>query len=1170
MSQQRFFEIDQAIYHGPQLKPGASYRLAIGWNGPDLSNESMVKSKQVKPSDNDGDSFQCIWSLPSTGKRFFNRLPDQVSITIQYHRVHIKWTDVVMFTLDCAKDYKMEDVILNRPGDSQLVLRAAIVGNPAALAPPVPNITAVTSEAAAHDALATSSSTATTNSLSTARSSAPLDAQLVADQTENVFASLPVPKPSPVVTMVDQVSGPVTRASEAASTLNAGFPMLLDVLERFMKIGDVLAQAHPIAAAAWSVVNVAWQIIKANSALDGSVQGLVTNMHDTCQLVACYESGHPNLQEAVQAVLHQVVKGGYILKKYGKVYNQRFSSFKTYFSNLQQDVDACSSELESLHKKLSEHTSAVTLSELGRISQGVEQLVAKEYFQELQYAEAADSAYRAHAPDSGCLPGTCTEILNAIVSWISGGSQLPNLPPYLNLLVPDQHVLWLCGVAGSGKSSIALSVANSLGDLSSSIVWGFYRFSTANQAALDPKKLFSTLASQLAAQNQYLYGKLLEIIKGVDSRIRTSLSPKEQLNTFLLPLLRSLETCQSAHHAVIIIDAIDEAGNMRARAEILSLLAGLGPNLPLNVQVLITSRFEDDVHKALQLGPEDRCMLHMSQISRPSTEHDILLYVNHMLKNAFELPAADYAIELTQLAVKSEESFQWASTACLYIINSDDGNAGESAEERLTTVLNSNRHGLYELYRTVLTSKFGSSPKPMLQAILAILVVAQEPLSTTSYSLLGQPEWDPKIKNAQAEVYRLVRCLASLISGTENINHPLVPLHTSFTDFLQDDSSGEYIVKVPASHMLMALGCMHVMQDPKYGLHFNICQLETSFKHNSEVENLPVLIEQHICGALLYACHFWATHLAALTTPNTSLLKKTETLLCTAQLLHWIEVMSLTNVSPATPLSLLKAKGYKLDLGMSDMVQEALHFVSYFAIPIAVSAPHIYLSAMPFIPSMSPLRTLEEDFQNTMSVTVGALDTWPALRQTLQHGERVAALALSKNGWLLAAGLGNGTICLWDLRSGELVPHHHEQPMSQGHPLYSMALSPDGKLLASSGSANTICLWNVQSQSMKGEPLRGHDSSVYSVAFSPDGKLLASGSKDNTICLWDVQSQTRKGEPLRGHDHYVDSVVFSPDGTLLASGSMDNTLCFWDIQSGTAKGEPFKVHNPSVYLWKSK
>lgn len=173
-------------------------------------------------------------------------------------------------------------------------------------------------------------------------------------------------------------------------------------------------------------------------------------------------------------------------------------------------------------------------------------------------------------------------------------------------------------------------------------------------------------------------------------------------------------------------------------------------------------------------------------------------------------------------------------------------------------------------------------------------------------------------------------------------------------------------------------------------------------------------------------------------------------------------------------------------------------FIETFSSVVLHSTPHLYVSALPFLPAN--------------------------LAKTTKFAARFP------NTFRLVSGLDS------DSTAVQSVPSGH------GLGVLSVSFSPDRTCVVTGSADKTVQLWDVATGKPLCEPLRGHTGAVKSISFSPDGTLIVSGSHDKTLRMWDAVTMQPLGEPLRGHTAWVNSVSFSPEGTHIASGSSDNTV----------------------------
>jgi WD40 repeat protein len=96
---------------------------------------------------------------------------------------------------------------------------------------------------------------------------------------------------------------------------------------------------------------------------------------------------------------------------------------------------------------------------------------------------------------------------------------------------------------------------------------------------------------------------------------------------------------------------------------------------------------------------------------------------------------------------------------------------------------------------------------------------------------------------------------------------------------------------------------------------------------------------------------------------------------------------------------------------LTAVLTDASRFVMAFEYPISQSIPHIYLSALPFTPSTSSLRQLQDQFPNNITVESGRDAQWPAAMHVLRgHSHSVYSVAFSPDGKRIVSGSRDMTV----------------------------------------------------------------------------------------------------------------------------------------------------------------
>ena len=458
----------------------------------------------------------------------------------------------------------------------------------------------------------------------------------------------------------------------------------------------------------------------------------------------------------------------------------------------------------------------------------------------------------------------------------------------------DQRVFWLNGLAGTGKSTIAQTVAETAfadGKLGASF---FCSRDFEDRSNL--QIIFPTLAFQLAYQYPDFRRELLQVLRlHPDVRRETLLSQMEKL---IVGPFRA-----TGISTLIIIDALDECKDEDPTSSILSILSRYVHKIP-DVKFFITGRPESQIRSGFRLEslfPVTE-VLKLHEVKPEAVDSDIRLFFRVQLSdlagNQSDPDLTDdwpTSSDIEILCKKAAGFFAYASTVVKFI-----GSRHHHPTRRLSRVTSfpqstaeEGKSGVDKIYNKVLQQAFHDVDTDedqiyfQFQAVVGAILLIFNPLSSTGLSeLLGDDTY---------HISSTISSLHSLLLVPENIEDPIRPFHKSFPDFLVDPSrctDKHFFVDPEVHHVGILLACFRLMGER---LKKNICNLDDHTILGG-VRDISALQKAHIGEALEYACCSWTKHLLEIpgNSSHTEEVQRAIDQFFTTHLLHWIEVLALT------------------------------------------------------------------------------------------------------------------------------------------------------------------------------------------------------------------------------------------------------------------------------------
>jgi serine/threonine protein kinase/WD40 repeat protein len=227
---------------------------------------------------------------------------------------------------------------------------------------------------------------------------------------------------------------------------------------------------------------------------------------------------------------------------------------------------------------------------------------------------------------------------------------------------------------------------------------------------------------------------------------------------------------------------------------------------------------------------------------------------------------------------------------------------------------------------------------------------------------------------------------------------------------------------------------------------------------------------------------------------------------------------------------------------------------SYAALPVAIKHPTSICEAE-FSRDGKQLATCSEDGL----IVLSDAETMQKQYEIPPLAGRPFTLRFAAKDATLWVGFADGCIRVWDCAARNWKA---EFRLPGDDSLDAVAMDREGRILAASGASGVVCLWNTETLELAADQLE-HHAQLVKIDILPDGRRLATITKSGLVRVWDLANE-QGALPELPHEA-LRAAQFIDEGRLLvtASGDKDHAIRAWKITAGPPKvvGEPLPHPN---------